>query len=108
IEDGYINPRTSFTEQDPDGMLVMDMDIMRVNTSIMPMVKFPHRAHTIWLDCDNCHRNNIIFKPQRYGTKINMFMVLNGEKCGQCHGAVSFPVTECYRCHSVKRTGIIR
>jgi hypothetical protein len=29
--------------------------------------------------------------------------VLSGEKCGLCHGAVAFPLTECNRCHSVQR-----
>jgi hypothetical protein len=30
-------------------------------------------------------------------------LILSGEKCGLCHGAVSFPLTECKRCHSVDR-----
>jgi ribosomal protein L40E len=32
---------------------------------------------------------------------MSMFAILQGEFCGRCHGAVSFPLTECRRCHSV-------
>ena len=32
-----------------------------------------------------------------------MMLILQGEKCGLCHGAVAFPLTECLRCHSVSR-----
>ena len=32
-----------------------------------------------------------------------MLLILAGEKCGLCHGAVAFPLTECLRCHSVQR-----
>jgi hypothetical protein len=32
-----------------------------------------------------------------------MFPILSGEKCGRCHGAVAFPLTECRRCHVVMR-----
>jgi hypothetical protein len=34
---------------------------------------------------------------------MNMLQILSGEKCGQCHGAVAFPLTECARCHRVPR-----
>jgi hypothetical protein len=35
-----------------------------------------------------------------------MFNILNGEQCGRCHGAVSFPVAEqCKLCHSVRHPG---
>ena len=70
-------------------------------TAGMPMVLFPHRAHTEWLDCENCHDK--IFKAKQGANPVNMFAILQGEYCGQCHGAVSFPLTQCYRCHSVPR-----
>lgn len=77
------------------------MDIILENTGEMPMVRFPHKAHTEWLDCSNCH--DAIFKKEVGANPINMFAILNGEYCGRCHGAVSFPLTECLRCHSVSR-----
>jgi hypothetical protein len=30
-----------------------------------------------------------------------MLAILEGEQCGQCHGAVAFPLTECTRCHAI-------
>jgi c(7)-type cytochrome triheme protein len=45
-----------------------------------------------------------LFKSKAGATKqLNMFQILQGEYCGVCHGAVSFPLTECKRCHSVER-----
>ena len=67
----------------------------------MPMVRFPHRQHTAWLDCSNCHDQ--LFGQTAGATTINMMLILQGEKCGLCHGAVAFPLTECLRCHSVVR-----
>lgn len=65
----------------------------------MPAVTFPHRQHTLWLDCANCH--NAIFKDVAGANKLSMLAILNGEQCGVCHGAVAFPLTECNRCHNV-------
>jgi c(7)-type cytochrome triheme protein len=47
------------------------------------------------LTCQNCHPT--IF-PYR-GEPIGMQAVNDGEACGQCHGKVSFPASECERCH---------
>jgi hypothetical protein len=33
-----------------------------------------------------------------------MLHILEGKQCGQCHGAVAFPLTECARCHNTART----
>jgi len=101
IEQGYITPRSTFQSYDPNAINYLDLDIIRPNTSIMPRVRFPHKKHTVWLDCANCHEQ--LFKSRAGATKINMWLILNGEKCGLCHGAVAFPPTECLRCHSYKR-----
>ena len=99
IRDRYIEPRTNlFSDTEVN---VLDMDIILENTGEMPLVKFPHNAHTEWLDCKNCH--DLIFKEKVGANPINMFAILNGEYCGRCHGAVAFPLTECLRCHSVPR-----
>lgn len=79
--------------------LVMDMDIMLNPNGSMPKVRFPHRAHTMWLACSNCHP--AIFIPQKGANPISMERILSGEQCGICHGAVAFPPTDCNRCHSV-------
>jgi c(7)-type cytochrome triheme protein len=99
LDEGHINPRTNVQ---PGTRVNLRMsEILLKNTGEMPMVRFPHRAHTAWLDCSNCHDQ--LFAQKAGATKINMFLILQGEKCGVCHGAVSFPLTECARCHSVPR-----
>jgi c(7)-type cytochrome triheme protein len=78
----------------------LDLDIIMPRTAAMPMVRFPHRAHTEWLDCSNCHDKPFIKKAG--ANRFNMADILSGEYCGRCHGAVAFPPTDCLRCHSVE------
>lgn len=100
--DGIISPRRARTapgtgvEQEE---LVMDMDMYLDIGGSMPIVRFPHLAHTIWLACSNCH--SAIFLPQSGANPLSMEKILSGEQCGICHRAVSFPPTDCARCHSV-------
>lgn len=100
LEQGLISPRTNIL---PDTKIrVLDLDVVLPRTGEMPMVRFPHKQHTEWLDCSNCHDH--LFKAKAGGTtEMNMFQILQGEYCGLCHGAVAFPLTECKRCHSVQR-----
>lgn len=101
LEQGYINPRTNIYPETK--IRVLDQDVLMRETGEMPMVRFPHKQHTEWLDCSNCHE--WLFKSKAGATPgLNMLAILNGEYCGRCHGAVSFPLTECNRCHSVPRT----
>lgn len=81
--------------------LVMDVNIVRTPRGSMPDVVFPHKAHTEWLECSNCHP--AIFVPQKGANQISMAAILLGQKCGVCHGKVAFPVSECKLCHSQKR-----
>ena len=97
LDQGLIQPRETLSGA--EGMLIMDMDIMFTNTGSMPWVRFPHVAHTRWLDCSNCHPK--IFKPQRGANKIGMDAILAGEFCGRCHDKVAFSLWICERCHSV-------
>ncbi len=99
LRSGAINPRTNIYPETK--ITVLDLDVLMEDTSGMPMVLFPHRPHTEWLDCANCHDK--IFKKEKGSNDINMLSVLQGHHCGQCHGAVSFPLTQCARCHSVDR-----
>ncbi|MBL8305684.1 MAG: hypothetical protein JNM33_03240, partial [Rubrivivax sp.] len=97
IESGAINPRTNLF---PETVVrTLDTEIIIAKYGSMPAVKFPHRPHTLWLDCANCHDH--LFKAQAGANKFSMLAILNGEQCGLCHGAVAFPLTECNRCHSV-------
>lgn len=99
INDGLINPR--YDRQDASvEPFVMDLDIVRPVKASVPDVVFPHKPHTQWLHCSNCHPK--IFIPQRGANQISMSAILLGEKCGVCHGKVSFPPTtkSCKKCHS--------
>jgi c(7)-type cytochrome triheme protein len=72
--------------------------------NMIPPSIFPHRAHTAWLDCNNCHPE--IFNIKRKGTKFTMAKILKGEYCGVCHVNVAFPMDDCKRCHPGIRKGI--
>ncbi len=76
-------------------------DIIMPRTAAMPMVRFSHVVHGEWLDCANCHDK--LFVKKAGANRFNMEDILAGEYCGRCHGAVAFPLTDCSRCHSVKR-----
>lgn len=100
LREGYIEARTNIFPETK--IEVLDMDIIMDQTGELPLVRFPHKPHTEWLDCSNCHDK--IFVEKVDANPINMFAILSGEYCGQCHGAVAFPLTECNRCHSVVRS----
>lgn len=101
LEKGEINPRANLR---PDTKIQLyDSDVLLNLKGGMPIVRFPHRQHTLWLDCTNCHDR--LFKAEAGATKFSMLRILEGEQCGVCHGAVAFPLTECFRCHSVSRPG---
>ena len=99
LESGMIAPRSDVTG-DAEPLKPLDLDIIFKDTAAMPYVKFPHRPHTMWLDCSNCHPD--IFVQKKGANDIQMADVLNGKFCGLCHGKVAFPPTKnCMRCHSV-------
>lgn len=95
-----INPRWDRVDAKAEPM-VMDLNIVREVKGSMPDVVYPHKQHTEWLDCSNCHP--AIFTPQKGANAISMAAILLGEKCGVCHGKVAFPVSECRLCHSKKK-----
>jgi c(7)-type cytochrome triheme protein len=98
VEEKVIRPLPSI--KDPSFVMkVLDLDIFLDIDGSMAVVRFPHRAHTLWLDCKNCHDE--IFAEKVGVNKITMYEILQGNQCGICHGAVAFPLTECQRCHSV-------
>jgi c(7)-type cytochrome triheme protein len=97
LREGKIAPRAD--RLDPNAVpAVMDLNIVREVKGSMPDVVYPHKAHTEWLDCSNCHP--AIFIPQKGANQISMAAILLGQKCGVCHGKVAFPVSECRLCHS--------
>ena len=97
IDEMLIAPRSDIHNPDATA-IVLDLNIVREVKGSMPDVVYPHKQHTQWLDCANCHP--AIFIPLKGANQISMASILMGEKCGVCHGKVAFPVSECRRCHS--------
>ena len=97
IENGDIEPRYDIHNPDANP-IVLDLNIVREVKGTMPDVVYPHKQHTQWLDCANCHP--AIFIPMKGANQISMAAIMMGEKCGVCHGKVAFPVSDCRRCHS--------
>jgi c(7)-type cytochrome triheme protein len=104
VDSGAINPRTNLLPGTE--VRVRDDAIIIAKYGSLPAVRFPHRAHTLWLDCSNCHEK--LFKSKAGANRFSMTAILNGEQCGVCHGAVAFPLTECNRCHSVPNSSLPR
>lgn len=99
LNERVITPRAKLDADAP--VRLREDDILLNLRGGMPIVRFPHRSHTQWLDCSNCHEH--LFKSQAGANRLSMFQILEGEQCGVCHGAVSFPLTECARCHNTAR-----
>lgn len=97
IDNMLLTPRSDIRNSDMNA-IVLDLNIVREVKGSMPDVVYPHKQHTQWLDCSNCHP--AIFIPMKGANQISMASILMGEKCGVCHGKVAFPVSECRRCHS--------
>ena len=97
LQDGYIQPRHQLWQDVANE--VLDLDVIIKTAGSLPYVKFPHKPHTEWLACSNCHED--LFKSKAGATPITMLAILEGEYCGRCHGAIAFPLVDCGRCHSV-------
>ncbi|MDH3658968.1 MAG: c-type cytochrome [Alphaproteobacteria bacterium] len=97
LDDGQIQPWADLSDPSAEKD-VMDLDIVMEVKGTMPDVVYPHKQHTEWLDCANCHTE--LFIPQRGKNQLSMAAILLGEQCGVCHGKVAFPVSDCKRCHS--------
>jgi len=98
LRSGAIAPRASVSGQ--SAMAALDLDIVMKNTKEMPNVLFPHRSHTLWLDCSNCHP--VPFLPLAGRNTVNMSEIFRGQYCGMCHDRVAFVTFfACARCHNV-------
>lgn len=98
LNKGMIKPRASVNGKEK--MEVLDLDIVMRNTKEMPFVKFPHRSHTEWLACSNCHPDP--FPSKAGSSEIRMANIFRGQYCGKCHDRVAFVTFySCDRCHSL-------
>lgn len=97
LNTGLIKPRAGLSGKEK--MEVLDLDIVMRNTKEMPFVKFPHRSHTEWLACTNCHPDP--FPAKAGASEIRMVNIFRGQFCGKCHDRVAFVTFySCDRCHS--------
>ncbi len=101
FNEGIIKPRTTIEEKSRE--FIFDLDIeFKVSEGIpLPNVIFPHKQHTQWLFCNNCHPQ--IFKMTAGANPVTMLQIFEGEFCGWCHGKVAFSPQYCLRCHNEER-----
>jgi len=69
-------------------------------------VLFEHSVHTYWLSCANCHetKGGNIFEQGAGENKVLMREMKTQKKwCGRCHSTVAFPLSDCNRCHKIKK-----
>lgn len=102
LKANLISPRADLTGKGK--MEILDQDIIMKATRSMPYVKFPHKSHTMWLACSNCHDQ--IFVKKIGANKIDMTKIFRGQYCGVCHDKVAFSMFfSCETCHSVPQNG---
>lgn len=97
---GAIKPLTYIKEKSQDMNYDKEL-LLEAEMTIIPPAIFPHKAHTAWLDCANCHPD--LFNIKKKGTHFAMEEILKGNYCGVCHMTVAFPMDECKRCHPAMR-----
>ncbi|HEY6837818.1 MAG TPA: c(7)-type cytochrome triheme domain-containing protein [Geobacteraceae bacterium] len=104
LRNDVIAPRTFLKTKSSD--LPFDkLLVLEAEMSMIPPAVFPHKSHTDWLDCSNCHPD--IFNIKKKTTKhFAMAAILRGEFCGACHLNVAFPMNDCMRCHPKNKAGV--
>lgn len=103
IRSGAITPRAGLS--DNAKMNVLELDVVMKNTKGMPYVLFPHKSHTMWLDCSNCHPAP--FAEKAGSTPITMGSIFQGNYCGMCHDRIAFiTFFSCTRCHQVPQDAL--
>ena len=95
ITNNLIKPKDTFDPKAKTGTpLRLNLQYTGEN---MPDAVFPHYAHTLWLDCNNCHIDIFLMKAGQ--SKMTMEGIFSGGFCAVCHGKVAFPINNCTRCH---------
>lgn len=99
---GEILPKQSVVDDNFSPIPFKKFLILEAEWSMIPPSIFPHREHTEWLDCANCHPDT--FNIKKKTTKhFLMKYILEGKFCGVCHLNVAFPLDDCYRCHPKRK-----
>ena len=104
LRSSVISPR-HYLKSKPADNSFDKMLTLEAEWNFVPPSIFPHKAHTEWLDCSNCHPE--IFNIKKKGTQdFSMDNILKGEFCGVCHLRVAFPMNDCGRCHPGLKEGL--
>jgi c(7)-type cytochrome triheme protein len=99
IKSGAIKPAHSLDPNEKD-MAPLDMDVVIFTKSkFQPDVIFPHKIHTMWLTCINCHPSIFPMNAKEANKMMTMPKIASGEFCGRCHNRIAFPLSDCLRCH---------
>jgi len=98
VNKGMISPVSYLSLKPPTEVAVIKPLLLEAEWHGIPAAIFSHKAHTQWLDCNNCHPD--IFNIKKKTTKhFSMARILKREFCGVCHLTVAFPMNDCKRCH---------
>ena len=103
LSQAAIAPRAGVDPKAADQpVLPLDVELVPAAGDMFKVI-FPHKTHTEWLGCPNCH--TAIFQMAKGADPITMEKINAGQYCGVCHGKVAFPATACARCHPVLAGG---
>jgi c(7)-type cytochrome triheme protein len=105
LRQGKITPKGSLNPDEPD-MPPFDLSFdIPTKSNFMPNVIYPHKIHTMWLTCTNCHPAIFLMNHTENNKNMTMPKIAAGEFCGRCHNRVAFPLSDCLRCHVVPKEG---
>lgn len=98
-----ITPVHYLTIKPPEDIVQDKRLTLEASWNMIPPAFYPHKLHSKWLDCNNCHPD--IFNIKKKSTeRFSMQRNLEGQYCGVCHMTVAFPMNDCKRCHPDKRS----
>jgi c(7)-type cytochrome triheme protein len=98
MDRGLITPLNYLAIKPPADVVVIKPILLEAEWRGIPAAIFSHKAHSQWLDCNNCHPD--IFNIKKKTTKhFSMSRILKREFCGVCHLTVAFPMNDCKHCH---------
>ncbi|MHB8481802.1 MAG: c(7)-type cytochrome triheme domain-containing protein [Nitrospiria bacterium] len=105
LRQGKIIPKPSLNPEEAD-MPPFDLSFdIPTKSNFMPNVVYPHKIHTMWLTCINCHPAIFLMNHKINNQNMTMPKIASGEFCGRCHNRVAFPLSDCLRCHVVPKEG---
>lgn len=102
LDSGLIKPLHYLTVKPREDTVFDKLLDLEAGFHNIPPAFYPHKLHTKWLDCNNCHPD--VFNVKKKTTQhFSMDTILKGQFCGVCHLTVAFPMDDCKRCHPGKR-----